>query len=121
MPVDRNRLRFRTLDRQRLRAVGSDATLELLSFEQVSGEVPLATLTDGWSTVQRRDGSTSGVQVQIAEQDGLTDEIMTPNTGGVARFTILDRTYRVVPGGITPPMGTPRVWQLEGEEIRDNA
>jgi hypothetical protein len=91
------------------------ASLVLLDYEQVAGETTLYTVVDGWIAEQSPDSETSTVKVRITERAGLTSVIMNQ----VARFSISGTAYRVVPGGITPPFKEPRVWQLQGEELRN--
>lgn len=100
---------------------GKTAQLKLVSYEQDAGETTLLTITDGWLPVNEKDAETSTVKVSITERTEITDVLMNQ----VARFTIAsvtglpDRTYRLTPGGITPPLEQPRIWQLQGEELRD--
>lgn len=112
--VNRTRLKQRALDRQRARHVGATTRLTLLSYEQVGNNSTLATIKDGWAPTQTTDPETSLVEVLIAEQVLVTKDIMK----SLDRFSILNTTYRIVRGGITPPFAQPRVWKITGEEIR---
>lgn len=94
-----------------------EATLTLLSYEQDVGEISLLSMTDGWIAQKGTDQSTSSINLWITDRDAITLTLMNE----LARFTIEDTTYRVVPGGITPPSWEPKLWQVQGEEIRDNA
>jgi len=92
-----------------------DATLTLLSYEQSVGETSLLSLTDGWIAQRGTDNSTTSVSLWVTDRDEMTLALM--NT--VSRFTIEDTTYRVIQGGITPPSWEPKLWQIQGEEIRN--
>lgn len=91
--------------------------LVLLSYEQVDGEVELLSVPGGWSPKQSTDSPTSEVTILVTAREEIDLDLMNQ----VARFQIEDTVYRVVPGGITPPLAAPYLWQLRGEEIRDNA
>jgi hypothetical protein len=111
MPFDRTRLRARLYDRQRARQ-GYSADLGLVTYDGETGYGTPTTLTEGWNPERTTDQPTGEqfFDIYVAETAGdLTDTF-----ANVTAVTI-DGLYYKIKGGIVPPTGGTRVWNLRCE------
>jgi len=124
--------RIRFFKWQKDRRFGIQGALVLIGYTDANGPQVLLTLTSGWHGGSPKHDATlrafviddtSRFMLFIEDQPAVTEDIMLNQ---LRRFQITNpnlptRDFRVVDGGIMPPMAKDRRWRVIGSELRAGA